>query len=41
MEHYEISELLKNSTVSKFVTKKRVEVSNLSSDHHSANKNVR
>ena len=41
MEHYKISKLLKNSTVSKFVTQKCVEVNNLSSGHYSVNKGTR
>ena len=41
MEHYEISELLNNSTVSKFVTKKWLEVNYLSSGQYSINKNIR
>ena len=31
MEHYEISKLLNNSTVSKFVTKKWIQINDLSS----------
>ena len=39
MEHYDITKLLKNSTVSKFVTKKKwIEVNGLSSDQYSVNK---
>ena len=38
MEHYKISELLNDSTVSKFVTKEWVEVSNLSSGQYSVKK---
>ena len=38
MERYIISELLKFSTVSKFVTKKWIEVNDLSSGQYSANK---
>ena len=41
MGHYKISKLLKNSTVSKFVTQKCVEVNNLSSGHYSVNKGTR
>ena len=41
MEHYIISKLLNDSTVSKFVTKKWIEVSDLSSGQHSVNKNMR
>ena len=40
-QHYKISKLLNDSTVSKFVTKKRVRVNDLCSSQHSANKNVR
>ena len=42
MEHYDITKLLKNSTVSKFVTKKKkknwIEVNGLSTDQYSVNK---
>ena len=38
MEHYKISKLLKDSSVSKFVAKKRVEVNDLPSDQYSSNK---
>ena len=41
MEHYKISKLLDDSTVSGFVTKKCVEVSDLSSGQYSVNKNLR
>ena len=41
MEHYKISKLLNNSTVSKFVTKRWMEVNDLSSGHYSINKNIR
>ena len=41
MEHYKISKLLDDSTVSEFVTKKCVEVSDLSSGQYSVNKNLR
>ena len=41
MEHYKISKLLNNSTVSKFVTKKWIEINDLSSGQYSANKNIR
>ena len=41
MEHSKISKLLNNSTVSKFVTKKWVEVNDLSSGQYSINKNIR
>ena len=40
MEHYKISKLLNDSTVSKFVTKKWVEVNDLSSGHYCAGKNI-
>ena len=41
MEHYKISKLLNDSTVSKFVTKKWVEVNDLSGGQYSVNKNRR
>ena len=41
MKHYKISKLLNNSTVSKFVTKKRIEVNYLSTDQYSASKLIR
>ena len=41
MEHHKISKLLNDSTVSKFVTRKWIEVNNLSSGQYSANKRVR
>ena len=41
MEHYKISKLLNNSTVPKFVTKKWIEVNDISSGQYSVNKNVR
>ena len=41
MEHYKISELLNNSALSKFVTKKQIEVNDLSSGQYSASKNTR
>ena len=41
MEHYKISKLLNDPTVSKFVTKKWVEVNDLSSGQYSDNKNIR
>ena len=41
MEHYKISKLSRDSTVSKFVTKKWVEVNDLLSGQYSVNKNVR
>ena len=41
MEHYKISKLLKDSTVSKFVTKKWIKINDLSTGQYSANKSVR
>ena len=41
MEHYKISKLLEDSTVSKFVTKKLIELNDLSSDQYSASKNIK
>ena len=41
MEHYRISKLLKDSTVPKFVTKKWVEVNDLSSGQYFVNKNIK
>ena len=41
MEHYKISKLLNDSTVSKFATKKWIEVNDLSSGQYSVNKNKR
>ena len=40
-EHYKISKLLNNSTVSKFSTKHWVEVNDLASGQYSVNKNIR
>ena len=40
MEHYKISKLLNDSTVSKFVTKTWVELDDLSSGQYSLNKNI-
>ena len=40
MKHYKISKLLNNSTVSKFVKKKWVEVNGLSSGQYYVNKNI-
>ena len=40
MENYKISKLLNDSTVTKFVTKKWIEINSLSSTHYSANKNT-
>ena len=41
MEHYKISELLSDSTVSKFVTKTWIEINDLSNGQDSVNKNIR
>ena len=41
MQHYKISKLLNDSTVSKFMTKKWIEVNDLSSGQYSINKNIR
>ena len=41
MEHYKISNLLNDSPVSKFVTRKWTEVNDLSGGQYSANKNIR
>ena len=41
MGHYKISDLLKDSTVSKFVTKKWIKVNDLSSGQYTASKNIR
>ena len=41
MQHYKIPKLLNHPTVSKFVTKKWIEVNNLSSGQYSVNKNIR
>ena len=41
MEHHKITKLLNNSTVSKFVTSKRIEVNGLSNGQYSVNKNIR
>ena len=41
MEHYKISKLLNDSTVSTYVTKKIMEVNDLSSGLYSASKNIR
>ena len=41
MEHYKISKLLNDSTISKFVTKKWVEVNDLSGGQYSDNKNIK
>ena len=41
MEHYKISKLLNDCTLSKFVTKKWIEINDLSSGRCSPNKNIR
>ena len=41
MEQNKISKLLNNSTVLKFVTKKWIEINDLSSGQYSVNKNIR
>ena len=41
MEHHKISKLLNDSIVSKFVTKKWVEVNDLLSAQYSVNKSIR
>ena len=41
MEQNKISKLLNDSTVSNFMTKKWIEVNDLSSGQYSANKNIR
>ena len=41
MEHYKISKLSNDSTVTKFVTKQWVEKNDLSSGQYSVNKNIR
>ena len=41
MEHYKVSKLLFDSTVSKFVTKKWIEVNDLSGGQYYVNKNIR
>ena len=41
MEHYKIFELLNDSAVSKFVTKKWIEVNDLSSGQYSIDKYIR
>ena len=41
MEHYKISKLLNDSTVSKFLTKKWVEVNDLSRGEYYSNKKIR
>ena len=41
MEHYKIFKLLNDPTVSKFVTRKSVDVNDLSRDQYSSSKNIR
>ena len=41
MEHYKISKLLNDSTLSNFVTKKWVEINHLSSGQYYAKKNTK
>ena len=41
MEHWKISKFLKDSTTSKFVTRKWIEVNDLSGGQYSINKNIR
>ena len=41
MEHHIISKLLNDSTISKFLTRKCVEVNDLSGDQYSVNKSIR
>ena len=41
MEHYKISKLLSDSSVFKFVTKKWIEINDLSSGQYSVNKSIR
>ena len=41
MKHYKVSKLLNDSTVSKFLTMKWVEVNDLSSGQYSVNKNIK
>ena len=41
MEHYKIFKLLNNPTVLKFVTKKWIEVNDLSSSQYYVNKNIK
>ena len=41
MKHYEISNLLHDPIVSKFVTRKWIEIDDLSSSQYSANKNIK
>ena len=41
MEHYKIYKLLNDSTISKFMTKKWIEVNDLSRGQYSVNKSIR
>ena len=41
MEHYKVSKLLNDSTVSKYVTKKQIEINDLSSGQYSIIKHIR
>ena len=41
MENYKISKLLNDLTVSKFVTRKRIKVNDISGGQYSTNKNIR
>ena len=41
MEHFKIFKLLRDSTISKFVTKERIKINYLLDGQHSANKNMR
>ena len=41
MEHYKISKLLNDSTVSKFITRKCIKVNDLSNSQNSVNENIR
>ena len=41
MEHYKISKLLDRSFISKFLTRKWIEVNDLSSSQYSVNKSLR
>ena len=40
MEHHKISELLNNSTVSRFVTRKAIKVNDISNGQYSVNQNA-
>ena len=41
MEHYKISKLLNDSTVSKFLTKRWIDVNDLASSQYSVTKNIK